>query len=162
MASLASLQFLIEPKAESSLLHYCTNRRQPRLGSFGSRPRRSPVPLRLRGLACGCSGSRAAEDGSLKCSFCCGGMLGMYDRGQFLSVRAAGRGPAEGDDVDNVETEDKFQATIEKSKRVLAMQRDLMNQVICSMGNSRSVPVSTSSRKTVNILGLVGIRLEFH
>lgn len=153
MASLGSLQCLLEPKAESSLLLYCTNRRQPRLGSFSNWPRKSPVLPHLRGLACGCSGLRAVEDGLLKCSFCFGGMLGLYDRGQFLSVRAAGRGSAEGDDSENVETEDKLQATIEKSKRVLAMQRDLLNRVILSKGNFRFVLVSCSSRKTVNILG---------
>lgn len=129
MASLASLQFLLELKAESSLLLYCTNRRQPRLGSFSNRPRKSLVLPHLRGLACGCSGLRAVEDGLLNCSFCYGRMLGLYDRGQFLSVRAAGRGSAEGDDGENVEIEDKLQATIEKSKRILEMQRDLLNQI---------------------------------
>lgn len=154
MASLWCLQFLIEPKAESSLLPYCTNRRQPRLGSFGYRPRKSPVLLYSRGSACGCSGLRAAEDGSLKCSFCCGRMLGLRDRGQFLNVRAAGRGSAEGDDDgENVETEDKLQATIEKSKRVLAMQRDLLNQVLLSYGNFRLVLVFSSCQVMVNILG---------
>ncbi|KAF8010158.1 hypothetical protein BT93_J0954 [Corymbia citriodora subsp. variegata] len=145
MACLGSLQFLIEPKAESSLLLYCTNRRRPRLGSLGYRPRKSPVLLHLRGLACGCSGLRAAEDGSLNCSSRRGRMLGLYDRGQFLSLRAAASGSAEGDDGENVETEDKLQATIEKSKRVLAMQRELLNQIA-----ERRKLVSTIKNSTIS------------
>lgn len=145
MASLGSLQFLSEPKAESSLLLYCINRRRPRSGSCGYWPRKSPVPLHLRGLSCGFSRSRDAEDGWLKCSFCRGRMLGLYDRGEFLSVRAAGMGSAEGDDGDSLETEDKLQATIEKSKRVLAMQRDLLNQIA-----ERRKLVSTIKNSTIS------------
>lgn len=44
---------------------------------------------------------------------------------RFNPVRATG-----GEGVSGVESEDAFQATIEKSKKVLAVQRDLLQQVI--------------------------------
>ena len=54
--------------------------------------------------------------------------LAVFNNGfslKFKPVRATAEEGASGD-----ESEDKLQATIEKSKKVLAMQRDLLQQVI--------------------------------
>ena len=54
--------------------------------------------------------------------------LAVFNNGfslKFKPVRATAEEGATGD-----ESEDKLQATIEKSKKVLAMQRDLLQQVI--------------------------------
>ncbi|GLU11081.1 hypothetical protein SLE2022_278510 [Rubroshorea leprosula] len=113
MASIRSLPFVVQTKAESSLIP--RSKSQHRLGfSFSTlRPRKF----------------RTFDDlTTLGFSLCCDRVLGGCSRGQlrrFKPVRVVGSPEGAGSD----DPEDRLQATIEKSKKVLAIQRDLLKQI---------------------------------
>lgn len=124
MASIKSLPFVIETKTESSVLLHSENSRRLRFPFFTNRRRRS-VEVSL--INCSASGySQAVE--------LCSGQISSCTKGQLWRVkpvRAIRKVSVEGEDND--ESEDALQATIEKSKKVLAMQRDLLQQVISAI-----------------------------
>ncbi|WCJ25673.1 Starch synthase 2 chloroplastic/amyloplastic [Euphorbia peplus] len=102
MASLGSFPFLVEPKPETSLL-FSTKRQlrsRRQFLAFASQKNRNFALL---------------NDAS--CS----------NSSRFEAVRASAKEGVSGDDDD--QSDDALQATIEKSKKVLAMQRDLLQQI---------------------------------
>ncbi|XP_031396234.1 granule-bound starch synthase 2, chloroplastic/amyloplastic-like [Punica granatum] len=133
MASIGSLPFTIEAKAAERCVFFHA-KSQPRPGFF--RPRRSLNFAALRGFGT----SRNVEDES-------GRVLSSGQR----RLRATLGGSVEGGDGDDVPSEDGLQATIEKSKKVLAMQRELLNQItarrklVSSIRNSTTVSAEDES-----------------
>ncbi|KAM5581394.1 hypothetical protein ABKV19_010554 [Rosa sericea] len=121
MASIKSLPFVIETKAESSVLLHSENSRRLRFPFFTHRRRRAGEVSLISGSASGCSQAVGL----------CSGRISSCTKGQLWRVkpvRAIRKVSGEGVE-DNGESEDALQATIEKSKKVLAMQRDLLQQI---------------------------------
>lgn len=112
MASAGSLPFTIETKSESPLLLHSVNHHRPRFSFFVYRSRK---PLDYAGFSLSCD------------RLICGSGRGQQWRITLPKVKA--KGFAESEDDSN-EVDDALQATIEKSKKVLAMQRDLLQQVL--------------------------------
>lgn len=114
MTSIGSLPFTIEAKgAETRALFHIKNRSRPRF----YRPRKSLNFAASRGFGT----SRTAEDECIR----------VLSSG-ITSVRAARGDSVDGGDIDGESTEDALEATIEKSRKVLAMQRELLNQAVFS------------------------------
>ncbi|KAM3713839.1 hypothetical protein ACJW31_01G286800 [Castanea mollissima] len=111
MASAGLLPFTIETKSESPVLLHSVNHRRPRSSFFVYRPRK---PLDYAGFSLSCD------------RLICGSGRGQQWRLTLPKVKA--KGFAESEDDSN-EVDDALQATIEKSKKVLAMQRDLLQQI---------------------------------
>ncbi|GAV58083.1 Glycos_transf_1 domain-containing protein/Glyco_transf_5 domain-containing protein [Cephalotus follicularis] len=109
MASLGSLPFVIETKAESCVLLHCKNHHRPKFTHFSYKPRKSLEATCLHELTCGIS---------LRCD----------GRRQLWRIKRVRSSDSE-EGVGDVDTEDTLQATIEKSKKVLAMQRDLLQRI---------------------------------
>nr|XP_011467955.1 PREDICTED: granule-bound starch synthase 2, chloroplastic/amyloplastic [Fragaria vesca subsp. vesca] len=121
MASIKSLPFVIETKAESSVLLHSDNTRQLRLPFFTHRRRRAGEVSLISGSASGYSQAVGL----------CSGQISSCTKGQVWRVkpvRAIRKVSVDGEE-DNGESEDALQATIEKSKKVLAMQRGLLQQI---------------------------------
>lgn len=97
MASIASLPFVIETKAECPVLLYGKNKHRPKLSFLKHTPKKSVN-------------------------------FGVFNAG--ISMRLKPVRATSGDSASGDEPEDALQATIEKSKKVLAMQRDLLQQVM--------------------------------
>ncbi|KAK3036624.1 hypothetical protein RJ639_030193 [Escallonia herrerae] len=114
MASMGSLPFVIDTAIEGSILVHGKSYRRSKLPFFAYRPRKS---LDFGGLTFGCS-NVVAED-TARCSFCCH---------RVMNLKATGKDSGEVGESDEHE-EDTLHATIEKSKKVLAMQRDLLQQI---------------------------------
>ncbi|XP_008230773.1 PREDICTED: granule-bound starch synthase 2, chloroplastic/amyloplastic [Prunus mume] len=114
MASIGSLPFMIETKTESSVLLHSNNNRRLRFPFFTHRP----------GSSVEVSGINAEVVGmcSRQINWCTKGKLWKIE-----PLRATGKVSVEGED--GGEPEDALRATIEKSKKVLAMQRDLLQQI---------------------------------
>lgn len=127
MASSGSLPFAIDTAIETSLLHN-RNYRRPNLPLFAYRPRKSLDSCGLNELTFKCS--KIGNEDILGCSLCCDRVMGGRTR-RIKSLKAKGKGSGEVEDGGD-ESEDALQATIEKSKKVLAMQRDLLQQVLSS------------------------------
>ncbi|XP_023912722.1 granule-bound starch synthase 2, chloroplastic/amyloplastic [Quercus suber] len=111
MASAGSLPFTIEMKSEGPVLLHSVNHRRPRFSFSVYRPRK---PLAYAGFSLSCD------------RLICGSGRGQQWRVTLPKVKA--KGSTESEDDSN-EVDDALQATIEKSKKVLAMQRDLLQQI---------------------------------
>lgn len=114
MASIGSLPFMVETKAETYMVLLSKTHHRP--SSFAAAIRSKKFP-----------GFAVTNNSISGISLC-------YDKRGHLSrikrVKAAGKGYLEGENGN--ESEDSLQATIEKSKKVLAMQRQLLHQVFSS------------------------------
>lgn len=118
MASIGSLPFMIETKTESSVLLHSNNNRRLRFPGFTHRPGRS---IEVTGI-----NAEVVGMCSRQINWCTKGKLWKIE-----PLRATGKVSVEGED--GGEPEDALRATIEKSKKVLAMQRDLLQQVISAI-----------------------------
>lgn len=119
MASIGSLPFILETKTESSVLFHIKSYHRSSFSFFMFRPRMS-----LEYSDLNVSGSGHSVVGL--CNGLVGGSRRQLWRNKPMIVKVMG--PVEGEAGD--ESEDKLQATIEKSKKVLAMQRNLLHQVL--------------------------------
>ncbi|XP_062106643.1 starch synthase 2, chloroplastic/amyloplastic [Humulus lupulus] len=121
MASIRSFPFIPESKAESSVIINQKSYHQPRFPFFCNLPRRSLNSTRFS----------SSGRGSSVVGFCSGLIGGSSSRRRLQwnkPLRALDKGSEGGGErLDG--SEDAIQATIEKSKKVLAMQRDLLKQI---------------------------------
>ncbi|KAG9451318.1 hypothetical protein H6P81_011283 [Aristolochia fimbriata] len=125
MAYLSHPLFSVETATESSVLLLYRNNGRCKF-SCNAFQRRSPpnvFKFRVRNFAEGenFAGFLANDDQMLRWG--CGGKL----RGR--SIRATGRKFVEDDNESSDDAEDTLQATIEKSKKVLALQKNLLQQI---------------------------------
>ncbi|KAK9272163.1 hypothetical protein L1049_002534 [Liquidambar formosana] len=128
MASIGSLSFTIETRTESSVLAHSGNYRRPWFRFSAYRSRKSVECANLNDSSFG--HLKAVESNIARISLCCQRVIHGCKRGgqwRIRHLRATSKGSVEGEDGD--ESEDALQATIEKSKKVLAMQRDLLQQI---------------------------------
>ncbi|XP_061355119.1 granule-bound starch synthase 2, chloroplastic/amyloplastic [Gastrolobium bilobum] len=130
MASMGSLPFLMETNADNTLLLLHTR-------SFKFSPKFSTVSASLFEH----SGTRGLDRGRLN-HRCRKGLLCLWGNKR---IRAIGKSFGKSEDKD--ESEEMLQATIEKSKKVLALQRELLQQIaerkkLISSINSDSIPES--------------------
>ncbi|KAH6774535.1 starch synthase 2 [Perilla frutescens var. hirtella] len=113
MASMGSFPVGVD----SSVLVRSANRHRPSISILAYRPRK------VGGIADGHLAIDLLSRVSL-CNGCGGGRRRWKSRG-IKAAAAAGSSPGQADD----EVEDTLQATIEKSKKVLAIQKDLLQQI---------------------------------
>lgn len=113
-SSTGSFPFVIHAALDSSFLPYS----RPKLPLLAYRRRKSTSDSKF--VSC-----RLLDEGISRLSSCCGSTMTRKWTLQRLS--AAGRGS--GEVQSGEESDDALQATIEKSKRVLALQKDLLNQI---------------------------------
>lgn len=111
MASIRSLSFMVETKADSYVVLFSKNQYRPSSSFSAFRPKKSPIFAFLNNSVSGFS-FRSNKSGHLL---------------KVKHVKATGAGFVE--DESGNEPEDSLQATIEKSKKVLAMQKQLLQQV---------------------------------
>lgn len=121
MASIGSLQLLVDTKVGSTVLLQCNDHGRPRFRLFAYRPRKSLE-----------TGGSVGLENSYALVGLCNGVAGSYNRRKLrrnepLRVMS-NKGSEEGES--GYEPEDKLQTTIEKSKKVLEMQRELLQQVL--------------------------------
>lgn len=116
MASMGSLPFLVEAYADSTLmtmmLHNRNNKSSPKFGTVSA-----------SSLVRGCGRGRVNHR-------CSRGLLCFVEKNKH--IRALGKSSGTSEDED--ESEEVLQATIDKSKKVLALQKDLLQQVLLSCG----------------------------
>ncbi|KAM1058844.1 hypothetical protein ACFX2B_023439 [Malus domestica] len=120
MASIGSLPCIIETKTDSSVLVHSIINRRLRFPFLTNRPR-SSIEV---------SGINASAGGSSEAVGMCRGQNDWCSRGNLWRIKplhAIGKSSAQGED--GGEPEDPLQATIEKSKKVLATQRELLQQI---------------------------------
>ncbi|XP_047319775.1 granule-bound starch synthase 2, chloroplastic/amyloplastic-like [Impatiens glandulifera] len=125
MAAMGSLPYVINTAVERSLLKN-ENRRRLRVYSFARGPRNPLDNVGSSDLRFG----DAKEDvgGGASLSLCCTRLFSKCSRtNNCLIVKAMGKNSEQAEDSDKVE--DAFEAKIEKSMKVLAMQRDLLQQI---------------------------------
>ncbi|XP_057963104.1 granule-bound starch synthase 2, chloroplastic/amyloplastic [Malania oleifera] len=127
MASIGSVPYGIEATVENyALLH--TGNLRPTFRFFAHRPRKS---LNYAGFNAITFGNIKAMEESCDRFALCGVRLGNgCSRRQLLRVdspRATGKSSVQGEEGE--ESEDALQATIEKSKKVLAKQKNLLQQI---------------------------------
>lgn len=111
------------------MLLHSANYRRPRFPFFAYRPRKPLDSAGNTGLSFGYS--KAAGENYACLSLCCDRLIGGCSRGQQRRItrpKATAGDFAEGEDGGD-EVDDALQATIEKSKKVLALQKDLLQQV---------------------------------
>ncbi|KAF5479163.1 hypothetical protein F2P56_000013 [Juglans regia] len=129
MASMVFLPFIFETKSESSVLLNSSKTRRPRFPFFSYRPRE---PLDSAGNTSLSFGYwKAAGEDCAVLSLSCDRPIGGFCRGQqrrITPLKAKSKGFVEGEDGGN-EVEDALQATIEKSQKVLAVQKELLQQI---------------------------------
>ncbi|XP_038695866.1 granule-bound starch synthase 2, chloroplastic/amyloplastic isoform X2 [Tripterygium wilfordii] len=113
MASLSSLPFTVETKAEISALLHGNNRHRPRFPFVAYRQRKYKEVAFYKDFTCGFS-------------LCCDKLSGEHLRRHW---RAQVAGPESVDGEGGDESEDALQISIEKSKKVLAAQKDLLQQI---------------------------------
>ncbi|KDO72589.1 hypothetical protein CISIN_1g006770mg [Citrus sinensis] len=111
MASIRSLSFMVETKADSYVVLFSKNQYRPSSSFSAFRPKKSPIFAFLNNSVSGFS-FRSNKSGHLL---------------KVKHVKATGAGFVE--DESGNEPEDSLQATIEKSKKVLAMQKQLLQQI---------------------------------
>lgn len=124
MASIGS----VSPMESSVLLHSGNHHRPPRF-SFSTSQMRKSVDYGSNEYSGVGYLKIVGEDSARSCLWCERLSVGC-SRGhgwRIKCVEATGKGSVEGDSDD--ESEDAIQATMEKSKKVLAMQRDLLQQI---------------------------------
>lgn len=119
MASMGSFPFVIDTSMDSPVLTNIGNSIRPKFPLSAWRPIRFPSNSTLRS-------GRILVEATGKLSFCCG-----FRRHKHWVLNCTSTGF--GDEQSGQETEDSLQATIRKSKKVLAMQKDLLNQVLLSL-----------------------------
>jgi starch synthase len=119
MASVGSLPFT----AESSVILYSVNHRRPRFPFFAYRPRKPLDSAGNNGLSF--RYSKAVREDYNGFSLSCDRLIGGW---RIMIPKVEAKGFVEGEDDSN-EVEDALQATINKSKKVLALQKDLLQQV---------------------------------
>ncbi|KAK7271796.1 hypothetical protein RJT34_27996 [Clitoria ternatea] len=133
MASVGSLPFLVETNGDSTLLMMILHSRNlkfsPKLGTVNA----SSFEY---------SGARGFGRGRL--NYRCGSRGLLYLMGNNRHIRALGKSSGTSEDKDESE-DDVLQATIEKSKKVLALQRELLQQIaerkkLVSSIDSESIP----------------------
>lgn len=137
MASMGSFPFVIDTAMESnSAVQLQTwNYRRPKLPLFAFRPRKSVIECgEFSELALGCM---TVEDVTVGC-----GGVGRTWRIKHLKA-TGGNGAGAGTPSDDAD--DSLQVAIKKSKKVLAMQRDLLEQIA-----ERRKLVSTIKGTTLN------------
>lgn len=115
MASLGSLPFVVDTAMETSILLHSGNYRRPMLPVSACRPRKS----------LDFSSSNDLTIGSFK-------VMGD-DSSKWKINRLTATGKGSGEVEDGEDSEDALQATIEKSKKLLAVQRDLLDQVFLTI-----------------------------
>ena len=118
MASIGSLPFVIDTVIDGSSLLHSVNSRRPKLIFLANRPRTNC----LNDSTFGCSKIVGENISRL---YVCGRVV----QKRIHSLRATSKGSDEGEDGDESE-DDALQATIEKSKKVLALQRGLLQEVV--------------------------------
>lgn len=113
-SSIGSCPFLVEAYAETSVLLQTTKSNRPfRFPSFAYQPRK-------------CAEVSIKENSENYGKLVCGRSRGLLWRNTHL--RATGKSSGASGEKDGAE--DVLETTIEKSKKVLAMQRDLLQQVV--------------------------------
>lgn len=120
-SSIASFPFLIETNAEASILLPIKIKRPLRFPLFVYRPGKCAEISNLNASSFGHSDSTALNYGRLLN----GSRRGWLWRTNDLRAIGKSTGISQDDD----DAEDVLQSTIEKSKKVLAMQRDLLQRV---------------------------------
>ncbi|KAL3526529.1 hypothetical protein ACH5RR_011185 [Cinchona calisaya] len=120
MASMGSFPFRIETAIDSSVISQTENgnSRRPKLPLLAYRPRKFSGDSKF-----GSYRLLGADFGGL--SLCCG--CRVTRKWMLKRVNATSGGSRE--DETGEESEDALQVTIEKSKKVLALQKDLLNQI---------------------------------
>ena len=123
MASIRSLPLIVETKAETSKLPHIKNLCPIRFPLFSHQPRKYSEVIRIK---------NSAFEHLQSTNLCYSRLVnGCGSRGLLWGtqhLRAIGKSFGESDDNDG--PEDVLDASIEKSKKVLAMQRNLIQQVL--------------------------------
>ena len=123
MASIGSLSFFPESKTDTLVILNHKSYHRPRFPFFSNLPIKSLESTRFSSSALGSLG------------LCNGGLIGVCSRGKQLQrnkpLRAIDKDSEAGESSDG--SEDALQATIEKSKKVLALQRDLLQPVLSAI-----------------------------
>ncbi|KAG4958744.1 hypothetical protein GLYMA_13G062700v4 [Glycine max] len=129
MASMGSLPFLVEANADSTLMMMMLQNRNHKFSS----PKFNTVNASslVRGWGRGRVNHRCSSRG----------LLCLVEKNKHISALGKSSGTSE----DKDESEEVLQATIEKSKKVLALQRELLQQIserrkLVSSINSESTP----------------------
>lgn len=114
MASMGSLPFLVEANADSTLMMMMLQNRNHKFSS----PKFNNVNASslVRGWGRGRVNHRCSSRG----------LLCLVEKNKHISALGKSSGTSE----DKDESEEVLQATIEKSKKVLALQRELLQQVL--------------------------------
>ncbi|CAI9758660.1 unnamed protein product [Fraxinus pennsylvanica] len=120
MASIGTVQNAVD----SCIILRGRNRHRPMIPTLAYRPRKSFDAGGLTNCHTAGFSRNLSEDNTGRLSLCCGS-VGWRSRIKF--VQATGKGSEEAESGD--EQDDALQATIEKSKKVLAMQKDLLKQI---------------------------------
>ncbi|XP_022861081.1 granule-bound starch synthase 2, chloroplastic/amyloplastic isoform X2 [Olea europaea var. sylvestris] len=120
MASIGTVQTAVN----GCILLRGRNRHRPMIPILAYRPRKSVDAGGLTNCHTAGFSRNLSEDNTRRLSLCCGSE-GL--RWRITFVQATGRGSEEAESGD--EQDDALQATIEKSKKVLAMQKDLLKQI---------------------------------
>lgn len=115
---------------DSSILLHNVNHRRPMIPILAYRPRKYVVVGRIADCNSAGFSSIMTVDLFSKVSLC-NGCSGRRRRWKTQHVKATTEGTGQGETDD--ESEDALQATIEKGKKVLATQRDLLQQVLASL-----------------------------
>ncbi|KAK7381299.1 hypothetical protein VNO78_33882 [Psophocarpus tetragonolobus] len=128
MASMGSLPFLVEANADSTLMMLMLHNRNHKFSAKFSTVNASSL---VRGWGRGRVNHR-----------CSRGLLCLVEKNKH--IRALGKSSGTSEDNQD-ETDEVLQATIEKSKKVLALQRELLHQIsqkkkLVSSINSESIP----------------------
>jgi len=114
MASMGSLPFLVEANADSTVMMMMLHNRNHKFSSskFST--------LNASSLVRGWGRGRVKHR-------CSRGLLCLVEKNKHISALGKSSGTSE----DKDDSDEVLQATIEKSKKVLALQRELLQQVLC-------------------------------
>ncbi|XP_027153219.1 granule-bound starch synthase 2, chloroplastic/amyloplastic [Coffea eugenioides] len=150
-SSTASFPFVIHPALDNSVIPYSGNHRRPKLPLLAFRPRKFTSDSKFG--SCG-----LLNEGIASLSSCCGSTMTRKWTLQRFNATGSGSGEVQSGE----ESDDALQATIEKSKRVLAMQKDLLNQIaerkklVSSIKDSIIDQENDSTLSTVNVASANG------
>ncbi|XP_059643740.1 granule-bound starch synthase 2, chloroplastic/amyloplastic [Cornus florida] len=129
MASLRSLPFVIDTAIDSSAPFQTVSFSRSKLPFSANRSKTFLDPGGFHDLTFWCT--KVVGENITRCSLRCERMMGGVSGGRRWRIkrglRAMNKGSGEGQNGE--ESEESLQATIEKSKKVLAMQRDLLEQI---------------------------------
>ncbi|KAG9139942.1 hypothetical protein Leryth_026298 [Lithospermum erythrorhizon] len=145
MASMGSFPFVVDTVVDSSVLLHSKNNRRPKLAYLSnSRPRRVLDLVEANGCAFG--GVRVRGEDSNRLAFG-GGVVQKW----MMNHRVMVRGQASMEGESSSQSEDALQATIEKSKEVLARQKELLGQIAESRKLVSSIKRSLVETETDNL-----------